>query len=255
MFDPSFWFMFPVALVFSAIAMMAGIGGAILFSPFFILVLGLEPVLAIATGLFIEVFGFSSGVIGHWRAKHINFDVVRWLIFFTVPATALGVILSYYVNSLVIRAVLFGLLVYLVFKFLFERFAPGTRTTCALDNPCRAVATFGGLLMGLVSSGLGEIDEYIFLKRLKLTPAIATGTSVLLVAASALVGVLAHVILLANAGELSVFAEVFSILVFAVPGVIIGAQIGVRTVQYVPEKSMRIFLGVLFAVLAVSMLL
>ena len=67
MIDASFWFMFPVAVVIATIAMLAGIGGAVMFAPFFMLVLKLDPLIALGAGLVIEVFGFSSGVIGYWR--------------------------------------------------------------------------------------------------------------------------------------------------------------------------------------------
>jgi uncharacterized membrane protein YfcA len=44
--------------------MLFGIGGAVLFSPFFLLVRSLRIDMAIALGLLIEVFGFSSGFVG-----------------------------------------------------------------------------------------------------------------------------------------------------------------------------------------------
>lgn len=37
---PSFWWLFPVAVLIAAVAMTFGIGGAIFFSPFFVIVLG-----------------------------------------------------------------------------------------------------------------------------------------------------------------------------------------------------------------------
>ena len=56
MIDPGLWFMFPVAIGIATIAMMAGIGGAILFAPFFMLVLKLDPLIALGAGLVIEFF-------------------------------------------------------------------------------------------------------------------------------------------------------------------------------------------------------
>ncbi len=58
MIDTSLWFMFPVAVVIATIAMLAGIGGAVMFSPFFMLVLRLDPLIALGVGLAIEVLAF-----------------------------------------------------------------------------------------------------------------------------------------------------------------------------------------------------
>ena len=92
MIDTSLWFMFPVAVGIATIAMSAGIGGAVMFAPFFMLVLRLDPLLALGAGLAIEVFGFSSGVIGYWRKHVIHFDIVKKLIILTIPATIVGVV-------------------------------------------------------------------------------------------------------------------------------------------------------------------
>ena len=87
MIDTGLWFMFPVAVGIATIAMLAGIGGAIMFAPFFMLVLRLDPLIALGAGLAIEVFGFSSGVIGYLRKKVIDFNIVRQVIVLTIPAT------------------------------------------------------------------------------------------------------------------------------------------------------------------------
>ncbi len=97
MIDTSLWFMFPVAVAIATVAVMSGIGDAVPFSPFFILVLRLDPLLALASGLAIEVFGFSSGVIGYWRRHVIRFDIVKRLAIFSVPVTVVGVIVGRYV--------------------------------------------------------------------------------------------------------------------------------------------------------------
>jgi hypothetical protein len=46
MIDTGLWFMFPVAVGIATIAMLAGIGGAVMFAPFFMLVLRLDPLCA-----------------------------------------------------------------------------------------------------------------------------------------------------------------------------------------------------------------
>ena len=56
-----YWYMLPVSILISTLAMASGIGGATFFSPLFMLAQGLPPSVAIGTGLITEVFGFASG--------------------------------------------------------------------------------------------------------------------------------------------------------------------------------------------------
>ncbi len=113
----------------------------------------------------------------------------------------------------------------------------------------------GGLLVGMISSGLGEVNELNFLKKLKMSVPVASGTSVFLVAMSAIVGVCAHTYFLISQGELSVFTNVISLLIFTVPGVVLGAQVGVMLSNKINRKSMGRFVGALFVVLAILIFL
>ena len=103
----------------------------------------------------------------------------------------------------------------------------------------------------MISAGLGEINELNFLQKLNLPVPSASGTSVFLVAMSAIVGVFAHTYFLIRQGELSIFADVMSILIFAIPGVVVGAQFGVLLSNRINRNFMGKFVGVLFLILAV----
>ena len=262
MIEIEFWFMFPVAVVIASIAMMAGIGGAVLFSPFFILVLRLDPLIALASGLAIEIFGFTSGVIGYWRKHSIRFDIVRQLIILTLPATIVGVMVGRLVPAIALKIILGVLILFLAYQFLFrgrECTPKDPRCTGVSREPARVRITpcirgssvCGGLLVGMISAGLGETNELNFLQRLKLPVPLASGTSVFLVAASAIVGVATHAFFLVTREDVTALTDAASILVFAIPGVVIGAQIGVFLANRVNPRSMGKFIGVLFALLAV----
>ncbi len=72
-----FWYMFPISILIATIAMASGVGGATFFSPLFILGLGLQPEIAIGTGLITEVFGFASGLFAYIRKRLIDFSLGR----------------------------------------------------------------------------------------------------------------------------------------------------------------------------------
>ncbi len=54
------WWVFPAAIAFSTVAIASGVSGALFFSPFFLLVVGLSPAQAVGAGLLTEVFGMGS---------------------------------------------------------------------------------------------------------------------------------------------------------------------------------------------------
>lgn len=266
MIDLSLWFMFPIGILIATIAMTFGIGGAIMFSPFFILVLKLDPVLAIAASLFIEMFGFSSGVIGYLRKKSINFEIVKELIVYAIIGTIIGVTFARIFDGSTLKMILAILLLSLSYKFFISKEKKGRGKRFIFDKICKSNAFLvdcvgkmfcfiGGLLLGLVSSGLGELNEYTLIKRMHLKPSIASGTSVFLVAICAIIGVIAHTIFLIKSGNLGAFREVFSIIVFTVPGVLIGGQIGPHISSKLSISKAEKALGILFLFLSILLIL
>jgi hypothetical protein len=85
-----FWYLFPVSMLIATIAMSTGIGGAVFFSPLFMLALKLEPKIAVGAALITELFGFSSGLIAYYKTKLIDFKLAKNLLVFSVPAAIVG---------------------------------------------------------------------------------------------------------------------------------------------------------------------
>ena len=67
-----FWYLLPLSILISTIAMSSGIGGAVFFSPLFMLALKLDPAIAIGAALATELFGFTSGLIAYVKRKLIE---------------------------------------------------------------------------------------------------------------------------------------------------------------------------------------
>lgn len=72
----NFWPIFPIGLAIATTAMATGIDGAIFWSPVLLFGFGLPPEIAIACGIFIEVFGFGSGVYGYALKKVILYKQI-----------------------------------------------------------------------------------------------------------------------------------------------------------------------------------
>ncbi len=274
--DPTYWYLFPVAILIAATANGAGVGGATFFSPLFILGLRLEPTVAIGTALITEVFGFASGVIGHARAGTIDWRVVRMLSAVSVPAAVAGSLLAGQAPDTALKLVLGAGLIAIALVFVrhhdpdtedaaialgIDVVAPSIqRRLVASDDRVyeyrlcrpgegRAFAGVGGLLVGLISTGLGEANSYALVKRCRIPTRVAVAVSVTVVAVTALAASVTHFIEFATGGE-TPFDQIISIVTFTIPGVIIGGQLGPLVVARIPEQRLVRTLGWLFLIVA-----
>ena len=108
-------------------------------------------------------------------------------------------------------------------------------------------------MIGMVSSGLGKINSYNFLKKMKMSVSSAAGTSVFLVAISALAGSLFHAYSFIASGNAGALPDVIPLLIFAIPGVLLGAQLGVKLSLRAKPKRMEQAVGGVFLFLALMM--
>lgn len=283
-----YWYMFPVAIVISTIAMMGGIGGAVLFSPFFILAfpligaMPLKPEEAIGIALVTEVFGFSSGLFSYWRQKLIDYKTGFILLSISIPFGIIGATLSHNISDKMLKEA-FGIIIILLALLMYHRpeqekledisvkalsgkYEKLGERTCikASDgkdycyNVCNRkwgmlFTSIGALLAGMLSFGLGEIEVTQLVKRCKMPIRIAAGTSVFIITFTVIAASIVHVINLSSEGGFLTIP--WNIVLMTAPGVLIGGQIGSRISGHISQEKMENFLGFLFALIGIIMLL
>ncbi|MFV1998797.1 MAG: sulfite exporter TauE/SafE family protein [Acidimicrobiia bacterium] len=278
--ETTFWWLFPVSIVIAATANGAGIGGATFFAPLFVIGLGLDPVIAIGAALLTEVFGFASGVIAHARAKAIDWLAVRRLVVVSVPFAIVGSLIAGFAPETLLKLLLgFGLLfiavtfvrhhdpdvedaeiaagIGVVQPAIQRHITLADKTVydyelCRLQEG-RIGAGIGGLLVGLISTGLGEANSYSLVKRCRIPSRVAIAVSVVTVAVTALAASVTHLVNFIQTPDADT-ALIASIVVFTIPGVIIGGQLGPQITGRVPERTLIRSIGWLFiAVAALTM--
>jgi uncharacterized protein len=276
-----FWFMLPAAILIATIAMASGVEGATFFTPLFILALGLPAEVAIGVGLITEVFGFASGVFSYARKQLIDYKLGFFMLMVTVPLAVGGTFLATIIPSFILKLLLGGGLIAIALSFLkspdnhtvkaldteIERLYPKNKAETTLITAdgeeisytvCNKVqgGVFGGigaLLIGMISTGQGELNGYFFLKRCKVPSKVAVATSVFIVAVTALTASVGHAVRFAQSGE-EILQLVLSIVVFTIPGVVIGGQIGSFIASKIPQKLLEKILAVLFLGVAALMI-
>lgn len=280
-----YWWMFPVAIGVAALAMASGIGGAALFAPIFMLlfpILGPEYALesaatAVGVALAIELFGFSSGVLGYLRRHLIHFPTAGRILRVAVPMAIAGALVSHFIPSVLVRAA-YALLMFILTLVMLRTEKSGAtslRPASEIDaqqhddlidsagkkyhfkhiasKTTMFITSIGAFMTGLVSVGIGEVTVSQLTKGSKVPLPVAAGTSVLVVAVTVLVSSFVHistVIVSEGLGGIPL-----NLLLFAIPGVVIGGQIGSRLQGVLPERVVEIGIATLFGLIGVVMVI
>ncbi|NBC05798.1 MAG: TSUP family transporter [Bacteroidetes bacterium] len=275
-----FWYLFPISVLIATIAMSTGIGGAVFFSPLFMLALKLDPKIAIGAALVTELFGFLSGLAAYYRSKLIDFSLAGSLLLYSVPAAMLGAFYADTIPPIVLKAIFAVGLVVIGFQ-LFNAWRAEERAKKELEHRkefegnyeselidatgrvhhytvCnkpmgKAFAAVGGAFVGMISVGLAELQEYHLVARCKVPTPVAVGTSIFVVVLTVLVASFGHFYEFAKVGG-TALSQVLSIVVFTAPGVVLGGQIGPRLQKNLPEDKMKVSIAVLFMLLGAFML-
>ena len=274
-----FWYMLPLGVAMTAVGIASGVGGATFYAPLFILGLGLPPPLAIGSGLVVEVFGFGAGVYAYVQRQLIDYRIGRAMLVATLPAALAGTLAAHYMQADILKLVLGMGLVAVAVSFLrgpdaasttkldeLARQSPDVAETCLTtargEEICytvcnktegRLLSGIGAFFMGAVSSGLGELNGYFLLRRCRVPGSVSVATTVFVVAVTALVASVGHVAQIGQEG-VPQLVTMGRLLLFTVPGVLVGAQLGPALAERVPDRVMEIGLGVLFAVTALLLL-
>ena len=275
-----YWYLLPISILIATIAMSTGIGGAVFFSPLFMIALKLNPNVAVGTALLTELFGFSSGLVAYYKAKLIDFKLAKSLLVYSVPAAILGSYFSDAFPPSILKAIFAVGLVFIGIQLFnawraeerakkeLEHFkevennyeseltsADGKRYKYTVCNPAmgKSFAAVGGAFFGMISVGLAELQEYHLVARCKIPTPVAVATSIFIVVITALVASAGHLYEFAKEGgeELN---QVMNLAIFAVPGVLIGGQIGPKLQKILPEDKMKVGISIVFMILGFFML-
>lgn len=272
-----YWYMLPVSILVATVAMASGVGGATFFAPILMIGLGLPPEVAIGIGLITEVFGFASGLFAYARKRLIDYHLALKLLVVTIPLALVGSWLAGYIQPDFLKIILGVGLFAVALSFLR---APEQKDVVRMDDAIdeeyggekaetsliaadgeeirytvcntgegRLIAGTGGLFVGMISTGLGELNGYFLLQRCRVPSRVAVATSVFIVALTALSAAVGHLYQFIQTGS-EVMSLVLSIVIFTVPGVIIGGQLGPLVSGRFSQHALERTLGVLFLLVA-----
>ncbi|WP_432410878.1 sulfite exporter TauE/SafE family protein [Rasiella sp. SM2506] len=275
-----FWYLLPISIVIATIAMSSGIGGAVFFSPLFMIGLGLEPNIAIGAALATELFGFGSGLQAYWKAKLIDFKLGFNLLLYSIPFAILGTVYGDLVPPIALKAI-FGIGIIFIgyqlyvswrqeekekleaehkkeFQTNYERSLTDSdgnvhNYTVCRKNMGRMFAAVGGAFLGMISVGLAELQEYHLVAKCKVPTRVAVATSIFVVVVTVLIASVGHFYEFAKQGG-DVMSQVVNVIIFTIPGVVIGGQLGPKLQKIIPADKMKVAISFLFILVGAFML-
>lgn len=117
----------------------------------------------------------------------------------------------------------------------------------------RLLSGLGGFVAGLISTGVGEATLPGLVRRSRFPVAVAAATSTVIVGGTVAGAAATHLVQLLQEGGMA--AVPWNLVVWAVPGAVIGASVGTRMQGRVSEAAARRFFSALFGLIGVTFLM
>jgi uncharacterized membrane protein YfcA len=148
---------------------LTGMGGGALMTPFLILVMRVNPVLAVGTDLVFAAVTKLMGGIRHHRENHISISRVLWMALGSIPASILGAqfILQQAENRILVEKTLPTMLGFVLIAVSLTLLARAFRFLGPKDEVVEirwpapwaliSIGAIGGALVGMTSIGGGTV--------------------------------------------------------------------------------------------------
>jgi uncharacterized protein len=229
---------------------LTGMGGGALMTPILVLLFKIEPLAAVSSDIVASMIMKPIGGGVHFRRGSVNKQLVKWLVMGSIPSAFLGVVLLKTLGSgpvlqgvvksalgVALLVVAFGLVIR---PILTKSRKPGDSMMPIQVKklPTLLIGIAGGLIVGLTSVGSGSLMIILLLMlypTFRLSELVGTDLvqAVPLVASAAL----GHILF----GDFKL-ALTASILIGAIPGVFLGAQLSSRAPDHLIRPALIIVL-------------
>jgi uncharacterized protein len=243
-----FLFLGVIGVVGGMLSGLVGVGGGIIFVPALLYVGGWNIQDAVAASLVIIIFSSLSGTIRNARtADPVNWRVAGLLSLAVAPSALIGVLISRVSPEVVVKVAFATLLIALAYP---TARGGGEYESDRKGIPVPLVFLAGilvGTLSGLVGVGGGVVMVPLMVLGMGLTTKRAVSTSLAVVMFTGVVG---------SAGYVATgFRDVQDLLSLPplIIGSVIGAPLGVRLRDWLPEGVVRIGFGVFMVIVALHL--
>jgi uncharacterized membrane protein YfcA len=229
------WFSLPVGILIATVVSTVGIGGGVLWMPFLLIFLKLEPDTAVVTSLLIQTAGMGSGSVAFWRKRQIDLRLTAFVLLVTIPGVGVGAYLTRMLAPVYLEFILgcLTLVTALAFVSAQQRYGDTGRERAEIKTAKHYGWAISAMAVasGMLSVSIGEWLVPLIRSKLSLRMGIAIATSVACVFGTCVLALLFHSLMGARVNLPS--------LLWAVPGVIVGGQIGPRIAGRINDRILK----------------
>ncbi|AHF08066.1 sulfite exporter TauE/SafE family protein [Desulfitobacterium metallireducens] len=245
-----------IGLLVGFLVGLTGVGGATLLTPI-LLVLGVNPSIAVGTDLFYNSITKFFGIIKHWQQKSINFQLVKYFSMGSVPSAAMAITFLHFYNTQDREAfikhtlgyVLIAVSISMLFRIFFdEKMKLNAIQLKAIEE--KRVLTVGlgalfGVIVGMTSIGAGSLFAVAMFYLYRVSAVELVGTDI----THAFILVTVAGLLNASFGNVN-YLLAGNLLIGSIPGVLLASGLSTK----VPTRSIRTILGVVILISALEMI-
>lgn len=249
--DFTFWYLFPAGIIIAVISMSAGISGANFWIPVYIFFIRIDPLVSFWLALITMLFGFGSGMARNIYQGTIDWYIVKQYLIPAVPAAVIGSLLASYANGHHL------LLIFSSFIFIFGLYQLIACITSGKERrKHRRIywesSLIGGFLKGLIATGLGKLImpgmwDHERIKR----PSQVIGSTIVILFIVDFVAALMRM----KPDFVNELIEnrmiIFNVLVFVIPSVVIGGQIGPQTIRGAAAGHLKIYVSIVLILVSI----
>jgi hypothetical protein len=229
------WISLPAGIAIATVVSMVGIGGGILWMPFLLIALKLRPDTAVVTSLLIQTAGMGSGAVAFWRRDQIDIRLSAFFLAVAVPGIALGALLTRMLapDHLELILGLLTLATAIIFVSGNQSYGHAGHPRAELKDARRYGWFISSMAIasGMLSISIGEWLVPLMRNKLSLRMGVAVATSVTTIFGTCILGAVFHLLM---GGQADLPA-----LIWAVPGVIIGGQVGPRIAERINDRVLK----------------
>lgn len=237
---------------------LTGVGGAALLTPILVL-MGINPAIAVGTDLFYNSVTKLFGSFQHWRQKTINLKLVKYLAIGSIPSAicAVGILhlfdAFFHNQEQIIKHSLGYVLILvalatLVKTFLKDKFEWNKLQLKPISEKRTLTILIGavlGFIVGLTSIGSGSLFALVMIYLYKLSPSELVGTDI----AHAFLLVTAAGLMHAGIGNVD-YLLMINLLLGSIPGVLLGSTFSSK----IPAKPLRTILAIMILISGIKLI-
>lgn len=231
---------------------LTGVGGAALLTPILIII-GVQPSIAVGTDLVYNSVTKMFGVIQHWKQKTVNFTLVKYLAIGSIPSAIIAVSALhffaevYYNQEEFIKSALGYVLILvsiatIIRVFFDKRLRPNRWQLAPIEEKKGLTICIGvvfGFIVGLTSIGSGSLFAVAMLYLYRMQASELVGTDI----AHAFLLVTVAGALHAGAGSVD-YLLVGNLLLGSIPGVMFGSTLSAK----VPARPLRTIIATIILI-------